>query len=157
MVEVRGGRRGGGGAGTRSVFCAGAVWASRCRRAPSRRLLTEAASALTPHGEPLRRRTQATSSRWLKSGSINALPPPPPPPRRTELVWPRFQIITTLKMQLVRCFFPSPPIAEVMALAHYSNFPGLFLPLMDCNFKTILPRLGIAKEQPSSVKLFRCG
>lgn len=39
---------------------------------------TEAASALTPHGEPLRRRTQAASSRSFKSVSINTLLLPPP-------------------------------------------------------------------------------
>lgn len=37
--------------------------------------LTEAASVLTPHGEPLSRRTQAASSRSFNSVSINALPP----------------------------------------------------------------------------------
>lgn len=38
--------------------------------------LTEAASVLTPHGEPLLRRTQAASSRSFNSVSINAPPPP---------------------------------------------------------------------------------
>lgn len=40
--------------------------------------LTEAASVLTPHGEPLLRRTQAASSRSFNSVSINAPPSPPP-------------------------------------------------------------------------------
>lgn len=35
----------------------------------------EPASVLTPHGEPLSRRTQAANSRSFNSVSINALPP----------------------------------------------------------------------------------
>lgn len=66
--------------GARSVFCAEAVWAVDLGVGELYRdVSTEAASVLTPHEEPLSRRTLAASSRSFSSVSINAVPPFPPP------------------------------------------------------------------------------
>lgn len=155
--------------GARSVFCAEAVWAVDLGVGELYRdVSTEAASVLTPHEEPLSRRTLAASSRSFSSVSINAVPPFPPPSslnRDRSTMLPKYRLISN-----VTAGPPShtntDPLEELMESASGSaqasisdKLPWLLLPLenkRDPNFTSYYHDSEARNiRQPSSVKLFR--